>query len=145
VQPVVGKGTVQHWTAGLAVVVSGGLGMADVHGRPAARDIKATGNCDHAHVRVVTESDVHFSRVQMTKMLEQVPLVVSQDTVDCLSPPDTGGRCRPRVLTEKPKVNHVYLSTGDVHESDEKHQRLRSAKLVAASKGVASATDCLQP
>jgi hypothetical protein len=62
VQPVGGKGTTQHWTTGLAVVVSGGLGMPDVHGRPAARDIRAAGNCDHDHVRVVTASDVHFSR-----------------------------------------------------------------------------------
>ena len=52
--PLAGKGTAQHWTAGLAVVVSGGLGMPDVHGRTNARDIKAAGNCDHAHVRVVT-------------------------------------------------------------------------------------------
>jgi hypothetical protein len=62
VQPVGGKGTAQHWTAGLAVVVSGGLGMPDVHRRPAARDIKAAGDCDHAHVRVVTVSGEHFSR-----------------------------------------------------------------------------------
>ena len=27
VQPVAGKGTAQHWTVGLAVVVSGGLGI----------------------------------------------------------------------------------------------------------------------
>jgi len=64
VQPVGGKGTAQHWTAGLAVVVSGGLGMPDVHGRPAARDIKTASKCEHAHVRVVTASDVHFSRAQ---------------------------------------------------------------------------------
>jgi hypothetical protein len=57
VQPVGGKGTAQHWTAGLVVVVSGGLEMPDVHGRPAARDIKATGNCDHAQVRVVTDCE----------------------------------------------------------------------------------------
>jgi hypothetical protein len=30
--------------------------MPDVHGRPAAMDIKAASNCDHAHVRVVTVS-----------------------------------------------------------------------------------------
>ena len=35
-----GNGTAQHWAAGLAVVVSGGLEMPDVHGRPAAWDIK---------------------------------------------------------------------------------------------------------
>jgi hypothetical protein len=86
VQPVGGKGTTQHWTAGLADVVSGGLGMPDVHGRPAARDIKAAGNCDHAHVRVVTASDVHFSRAQTIDVLEQVLLAVSQDTVDHQSP-----------------------------------------------------------
>jgi hypothetical protein len=58
VQPVGGKGTARNWTAGgLAVVVSGGLGMPDVHGRPAARDIKAAGNCDHAHVGVVTATE----------------------------------------------------------------------------------------
>ena len=62
VQPVVGKGTAQHWTAGLAVVVSGGLGMSDMQGLPAVRDIKAACNCDHAHVRVVTVSGEHFSR-----------------------------------------------------------------------------------
>jgi hypothetical protein len=138
VQPVGGKGTAQHWTAGgLAVVVSGGLGMPDVHGRPAARDIKAAGNCDHAHVRVVTASGVHFSRVQMAEVLEQVPLAVRQGAVDRPSPPDAGGRCRPRVLTEKPKVNRVYPSTSAVHESDEKRKRRRSATLAAASKGVA--------
>jgi hypothetical protein len=64
VQPVGGKGIAHHWTTGLAVVVSGGLGMPDVHGRPNASDIKAAGNCDHAHVRVVTASGVHFSRAQ---------------------------------------------------------------------------------
>jgi hypothetical protein len=68
VQPVGGQGT----AAGLAVVVSGGLEMPDVHGRPAARDIKATGNCDHAHVSVVTASGVHFSRAQTIDVLEQV-------------------------------------------------------------------------
>ena len=36
--------------------------MPDVHGRPAAKDVTAAANCDHAHVRVVTASDVHFSR-----------------------------------------------------------------------------------
>ncbi len=72
VQPVGGKGTAQHWTAGLAVVVSGGLGMPNVHGRPDDRDIKAAGNCDHAQVRVVTASDVHFSRDQTMNVLEQV-------------------------------------------------------------------------
>jgi hypothetical protein len=55
VRPVGGQGETAHWTAVVALVVSGGLGMPDVHGRPAARDIKAAGNCDHAQVRVVTE------------------------------------------------------------------------------------------
>ena len=64
VQPVGGKGTAHHWAAGVALVVSGGHGMPDVHGRPAARDIKTASKCDHAHVRVVTASDVHFSRAQ---------------------------------------------------------------------------------
>jgi hypothetical protein len=82
VQPVGGKGTAQHWTAGLAVVVSGGLEMPDVHGRPAARDIKAAGDCDHAQVRVVTASGVHFSRAQTIDVLEQVLLAVRQDAVD---------------------------------------------------------------
>ena len=145
VQPVGGKGTAQHWTAGLAVVVSGGLGIPDVHWRPAARDIKAASSCDHAHVRVVTASDVHFSRSQMAAVLEQVLLAVSQDVADRPSPPDAGGRCRPSVLTEKPKVKRVYPSTSAVHESAEKRKRRRSATLAAASKGVASATDCLQP
>ena len=36
VKPSVDNGCAQHWSAGLAVVVSGGLGMPDVHGRPAA-------------------------------------------------------------------------------------------------------------
>jgi hypothetical protein len=35
--------------------------MPDVHGRLTARHIKATGNCDHPHMFVVTASDVHFS------------------------------------------------------------------------------------
>jgi hypothetical protein len=64
VHPVGGQGTAEHWTAAVALVVSAGLDMPDVHGRPAARDIKAAGNCDHAQVRVVTASDVHFSRSQ---------------------------------------------------------------------------------
>jgi hypothetical protein len=146
VQAVGGKGTAQHWTAGLAVVVSGGLGMPDVHGRPAARDIKAAGNCDHAQVRVVTASGVHFSRAQTIDVLEQVLLAVRQDAVDRPSPPDAGGRCRPRVLTEKPKVKRVYPSPSDVHESAEKRTRRRSATLAAASKDVAaSAADGLQP
>jgi hypothetical protein len=145
VKPVGGKGITQHWTAGLAVVVSGGLGIPDVHGRPNARDIKATGNCDHAHVRVATASGVHFSRAQTIDVLEQVLLAVSQDAVDRPSPPDTGGGCRPRVLTEKPNVNRVYPSTSDVHESDKKRKRRRSGTLASASNGVASADDCLQP
>jgi hypothetical protein len=145
VQPVGGKGTALHWTAGLAVVMSGGLGMPDVHGRPAARDIKAASNCDNAHVLVVTASDVHFSRVPMAAVLEQVLLAVRQDAVDRPSPPDASGKCRPRVLTEKPKVKRVYPSTSAVHESAEKRKRRRSATLTAASKGVASVTDCLQP
>jgi hypothetical protein len=66
-----------------------------VYGHPGTRDIKAASNCDHAHVRVVTASDVHFSRTQMADVLEQVLLTVSQDSVDRLSPPDAGGRCRP--------------------------------------------------
>jgi hypothetical protein len=145
VQPVGGKGTAQHWTAGLAVVVSGGLVMPDVHGHPSARDIKSASNCDHAHVRVVTASDVHFSRAQMADVLEQVLLAVRQDAVDRPSPPDAGGRCRPRVLGEKPKVKRVYPSTSAVHKSNENRKRRRSATLVAASKGVASAADGLQP
>jgi hypothetical protein len=115
VQSVGGKGTAQYWTTGLTVVVSGGFGMPDVHGRPPARDIKAAGNCDHAHGRVLTASDVHFSRVQTIDVLEQVLLVVSQDAVYRPSPPDAGGRCRTRVLTEQPKVKRVYPSTSPVH------------------------------
>ncbi len=143
--PVGRKGTAQHWTAGLAVVVSGGLGMPDVHRRPAARDIKAAGDCDHAHVRAVTASDVHFSRAQTIDVLEQVLLAVRQDVVDRPSPPDAGGKCRPRVLTEKPKVKRLS-SVVDVHESAEKRTRRRSATLVAKDKDVAaSAADGLQP
>ena len=138
--------TAQHWTAGLAVVVSGGLGMPDVHGRPAARDIKTASKCDHAHVRVVTASDVHFSRAQTIDVLEQVLLAVRQDAVDRPSPPDAGGRCRARVLTEKPNVKRVYPSPSDVHESAEKRKKRRSATLATASKDVAaSAADGLQP
>ncbi len=133
-QPVGGKGTAQHWTPGLAVVVSGGLGMPDVHGRPAARDIKATSNCDHDHVRVVTASGVHFSRAQTINVLEQVLPAVRQKAVDRPSPPDTGGRCRPRVLTEKPKVKRVYPSPSDVHESAEKPKKQLSATLATAIK-----------
>jgi hypothetical protein len=55
--------------------------MPDVHGRPTDRDIKASSNCDQVHVRVVTASDVHFSRTQMTDVLEQVLLGVCQDEV----------------------------------------------------------------
>jgi hypothetical protein len=66
-----------------------------------------------------------------------VLLAVRQGAVDRPSPPDAGGRCRPRVLTEKPKVKRVYPSTSAVHESDEKRKRRRLATLVAASKGVA--------
>jgi len=101
VLPVGGKGTAQHWVASIGLVVCGGLGMPDVHGRPAARDIKAAGDCDHAHVRVVTASDVHFSRAQTIDVLEQVLQAVRQDAVDRPSPPDAGGRYRPRVLTQQ--------------------------------------------
>jgi hypothetical protein len=146
VHPVGGQGTAEHWTAAVALVVSAGLDMPDVHGRPAARDIKAAGNCDHAQVRVVTASGVHFSRAQTIDVLEQVLLAVRKDAVDRPSPPDAGGRCRPRVLTEKPKVKRVYPSPSEVHESAEKRTRRRSATLAAASKDVAaSAADGLQP
>ncbi len=57
VQPVDVKGTSQHWTTGLAVVVSGGLEMADVHGRPAARDIKADTDCHNVQVCLVTDCE----------------------------------------------------------------------------------------
>jgi hypothetical protein len=146
VQPVGGKGTAQHWAAGVALVVSGGHGMPDVHGRPAARDIKTASKCDHAHVRVVTASDVHFSRAQTIDVLEQVLQAVRRDAVDRPSPPDAGGRCRARVLTEKPNVKRVYPSPSDVHESTEKRKKRRSATLATASKDVAaSAADGLQP
>ena len=146
VQPVGGKGSAQHWAAGLSVVVSGGHGMPDVHGRPAARDIKTASKCDHAHVRVVTASDVHFSRAQMIDVMEQVLQAVRQDAVDRPSPPDAGGRCRARVLTEKPNVKRVYPSPSDVLESAGKRKKRRSATLAAASKDVAaSAADGLQP
>ena len=119
--------------------------MPDVHGRPAARDIKAAGDCDHAHVRAVTASDVHFSRAQTIDVLEQVLLAVRQDVIDRPSPPDAGGRCRPRVLTEKPKVKRLS-SVVDVHESAEKRKKRRSATLAAKDKDVAaSAADGLQP
>ena len=145
VQPVGGKGSAQHWAAGVALVVSGGHGMPDVHGRPAARDIKTASKCDHAHVRVVTASDVHFSRSQTIEVLEQVLLAVRQDARDRPSPPDAGGRCRTRVLKEKPNVKRVYPSTSDVQRSAEKRKRRRSATLVAKDKGVVSAVADLQP
>ena len=93
-----GQDPVQHWAAGVALVVSGGLGMPDVHGRPAAKDVTAAANCDHAHVRVVTASDVHFSRELLGDVLEQALLAVRQDVIDRPSPPDgDGSRCRPRL------------------------------------------------
>ena len=145
VQPVGGEGTAQHWTATIGLVVTGGLGMADVHGRPAAKDVTAAANCDHAQVSVVTASDVHFSRGQAIEALEQVLLAVRQDVIDRPSPPDAGGRCRPRVLTEKPKVKRLS-SVVDVHESAEKRKKRRSATLAAKDKDVAaSAADGLQP
>ena len=117
-----------------------------MHGRPAARDIKTASKCDHAHVRVVTASDVHFSRAQTIDVLEQVLQAVRRDAVDRPSPPDAGGRCRARVLTEKPNVKRVYPSPSDVHESAEKRKKRRSATLATASKDVAaSAADGLQP
>ena len=120
--------------------------MIDVHGRPAARDIKTASKCDHAHVCVVTASDVHFSRAQTIDVLEQVLQAVRQDAVDRPSPPDAGGRCRARVLTEKPNVKRVYPSPSDVLESAGKRKKRRSATLAAASKDVAaSAADGLQP
>ena len=143
VQPVGGEG--QHWTATIGLVVTGGLGMADVHGRPAAKDVTAAANCDHAQVRVVTASVVHFSRAQTIDVLEQVLQAVRQDALDRPSPPDTGGRCSPYVLTEKPKVKRIYPGTSDVHESAEKRKRRRSATLVAKDKGVVSAVADLQP
>ena len=54
--------------------------MPDVHGRTNARDIKAAGNCVHAHVRVVTASGVHFSRAQTIDVLEQVLLGEGRST-----------------------------------------------------------------
>ena len=120
--------------------------MPDVHGRPAAKDVTAAANCDHAQVRVVTASGVHFSRVQIIDVLDQMLLAVRQDAVDRPSPPDAGGRCRPRVLTQKPNVKRVYPRPSDVHESAEKRKKRRSATLAAASKDVAaSAADGLQP
>ena len=145
VQPVGGEGTAQHWTATIGLVVTGGLGMADVHGRPAAKDVTAAANCDHAQVSVVTASDVHFSRGQAIEALEQALLAFRQDVIDRPSPPDAGGRCRPRVLTEKPKVKRLS-SVVDVHESAEKRKKRRSATQAAASNDVAaSAADGLQP
>jgi len=145
VQPVGGEGTAQHWTATIGLVVTGGLGMADVHGRPAAKDVTAAANCDHAQVSVVTASGVHFSRGQAIEALEQALLAVRQDVIDRPSPPDAGGRCRPRVLTEKPKVKRLS-SVVDVHESAEKRKKRRSATLAAKDKDVAaSAADGLQP
>ena len=85
-------------------------------------------------MRVVTASGVHFSRAQTIDVLEQVLLAVRQDSVDLPSPPDAGGICRPRVLTEKPKVKRVYPSPSDVHESAEKPKKRRSATLAAAIK-----------
>jgi hypothetical protein len=119
--------------------------MADVHGRPAAKDVTAAANCDHAQVSVVTASGVHFSRGQAIEALEQALLAVRQDVIDRPSPPDAGGRCRPRVLTEKPKVKRLS-SVEDVHESAEKRKKRRSATLAAKDKDVAaSAADGLQP
>ena len=89
---------------------------------------------------------MHFSRAQTINVQEQVLLAVRQDAVDRPSPPDAGGRCRPLVLTEKPKVKCVYPSPSDVHESAEKPKKRRSATLASASKDVAaSAADGLQP
>ena len=88
VKPSVDNGCAQHWSAGLAVVVSGGLGMPDVHGRPAAQHVKAAAGCNHAHVRVVTASDVHLSRKHTIEVLEQVLLSVKQDVANRPSPTD---------------------------------------------------------
>ena len=68
----VGKDPVQHWADVVALVVSGGLGMPDVHGRPASKDVQAATNCDHAHLRVVTARDVHISRSMLADVLEQM-------------------------------------------------------------------------
>ena len=135
VQPVGGEGTAQHWTATIGLVVTGGLGMADVHGRPAAKDVTAAANCDHAQVSVVTASDVHFSRGQTIEVLEQVLLAVRQDVIDRPSPPDAGGRCRPRVLTEKPKVKRVYPSPSDVQFCGGGSSLPGLSKNVASSSG----------
>ena len=103
-----GQDPVQHWAAGVALVVSGGLGMPDVHGRPAAKDVTAA-NCDHAHVRVVTASDVHFSRELLGDVLEQALLAVRQDVIDRPSPPDgDGSRCR---YIYKHTISHRYTHT----------------------------------
>ena len=97
-------------------------------------------------MRVVTASGVHFSRAQTIDVLEQVLLEVRQDAVDCPSPPDAGGRCSPRVLTEKPKVKCVYPFSSYVHESAEKRTKRRSATLAVASQDVAASADnSLQP
>ena len=109
VQPVGGEGTAQHWTATIGLVVTGVLGMADVHGRPAAKDVTAAANCDHAHVREVTASDVHFSRELLGDVLEQALLAVRQDVIDRPSPPDgDGSRCR---YIYKHTISHRYTHT----------------------------------
>ena len=116
VLPVGGKGTAQHWAAGIGLVVTGGLGMADVHGRPAAKDVTAAANCDHAHVRVVTASDVHFSR----ELLEQALHAVRQDVIDRPSPPDgDGSRCRyiyKHTISRRYTHTHTHTHThGPLH------------------------------
>ena len=62
--------------------------MPDVHGRPAAQHVKAAAGCNHAHVRVVTASDVHLSRKHTIEVLEQVLLSVKQDVANRPSPTD---------------------------------------------------------
>jgi hypothetical protein len=115
----------------------GGCGGGCGPSRCGARGPCARSDAGGPGVRRGGAPRVHARAVQMAEVLEQVPLAVRQGAVDRPSPPDAGGRCSPRVLTEKPKVKRVYPSTSAVHESDEKRKRRRSATLAAASKGVA--------
>lgn len=112
VKPSVDNGCAQHWSAGLAVVVSGGLGMPDVHGRPAAQHVKAAAGCNHAHVRVVTASDVHLSRKHTIEVLEQVLLSVKQDVANRPSPTDdTVSLClHPVIMISKRAHTNISLS-----------------------------------
>lgn len=81
-------------------------------GRPAPQHAKAAASFDHAHVKVVTASDAHFSRTQMIEVVEQVLLNVKHDVENRPSPADgTSSLClHPVIMVSKRVHTNILLS-----------------------------------